>query len=264
MSLPVVLSIAGSDCSGGAGIQADLKTFSSLGCYGLTALTCIVAEVPGHVRSIQEVRPEIVHDQLAILFEKFPIAAVKTGMLYSTSIIRAVAEVIGNLKNPPPVVVDPVMVASSGDLLLEPEALALYRETLFPLASLITPNLDELAILARELPTSFEEMILAGKKLMEEMKSPLLLKGGHLKNEEATDILIMPNGEQYSFTSPFYSEAETHGSGCTYSAAIAAGLAKQLSLQKAIMDAKKFISRAIAQGHRWGALGALNQTLQIG
>lgn len=264
MSLPVVLSIAGSDCCAGAGIQADLKTFGSFGCYGVTAVTCVVAEVPGCVRSIQEIRPEIVRDQIALLFEKFPIAAVKTGMLFSSSIIAAVAEVVGNLKQCPPLVVDPVMVATSGDLLLEPEALASYREMLFPLATLVTPNLDELAILARKLPTSFEEMVASGKQVMEEVHCHLLLKGGHLRDKEATDILLMTDGEQYSFTAPFYYEAETHGSGCTYSAAITAGLAKQLSLPKAVADAKNFISRAIIQGHRWGNVGSLNQILQIG
>ncbi|MFI0347735.1 MAG: bifunctional hydroxymethylpyrimidine kinase/phosphomethylpyrimidine kinase [Chthoniobacterales bacterium] len=264
MSLPIVLSIAGSDCSAGAGIQADLKTFGSFGCYGLTAVTCVVAEVPGRVRSIQEIRPEIVRDQIAILFEKFPIAAVKTGMLFSSSIIAAVAEVMGNLKKCPPFVVDPVMVATSGDLLLGPDALTSYRELLFPLATLMTPNLDELAVLARELPVSFEEMIVAGKQVMEETHCPLLLKGGHLRDKEATDILLMTSGEQHSFTAPFYYEAETHGTGCTYSAAIAAGLAKQLSLPQAVGIAKNFVTQAIAQGHRWGAIGALNQMLQVG
>lgn len=265
MSLPVVLSIAGSDCSAGAGIQADLKTFSSLGCFGLTAVTSIVSAVAGKpVRSIQEIRPEIVRDQIAVLFENFPIAAVKTGMLFSASIIQAVVEVLGNLKNRPPLVVDPVMVATTGDLLLQPDALDIYKKSLFPLASVITPNLDELSVLATEFPSCLEEMIASGQKVMKETKCPLLLKGGHLRNEDAVDILITPEGEQHSFASPFYYEAETHGSGCTYSAAIAAGLAKQLSLTKAITDAKKFISKAISQGHRWGALGALNQTIQIG
>ena len=116
--IPVVLTIAGSDSSCGAGIQADLKTFSALGCHGLTALTCVVAETPGKVRSIQAMRPEIVRDQLEVLLTAYPVAAIKTGMLFSTPIIRAVAEVLAGLKTLPPLVIDPVMVASSGDALL--------------------------------------------------------------------------------------------------------------------------------------------------
>ncbi len=258
---PVALTIAGSDCSSGAGIQADLKTFSTFGCYGLTVVTCVVAEVPGKVVSIQPIDLPIIRDQLVTLLESFPIEAIKTGMLFSTPIIEMVAEILGNLKNPPPLVIDPVMVASSGDPLLEPEALIAYREKLFPLATLITPNLDELLLMSKSSSQfrSLTAMKQAGKKFMAELQVPLLLKGGHLQNDIATDILLMPDGSEETFTAPFYQDRETHGTGCTYSAAITAGLARGASLVEAITHAKKLITHAIADGFQWEKVAALNQ-----
>lgn len=262
-NFPVALTIAGSDCSSGAGIQADLKTFSSLGCYGLTVVTCVVAEVPGKVISVQPVDLSMIRDQLLALLESFPIGAIKTGMLFSTPIIEMVAEILSNLKNPPPLIIDPVMVASSGDPLLEPDALLAYREKLFPLAALITPNLDELLLMTKNSSQlrSLKAMREAGKKFLEELSIPLLLKGGHLQNDVATDILLMPDGSEETFTAPFYQNRETHGTGCTYSAAITAGLARGASLIKAISEAKKFITASIAHGHRWEKVAALNHTL---
>ena len=148
LSPAVVLTIAGSDNSCGAGIQADLKTISAFGAYAQTAVTCVVAEVPGHVSAIQAIRPAVVAEQIRMSFEAFPIAAVKTGMLYSTPIIRAVTEVLGECGRGVPLVIDPVTVASSGDPLLKPAAIAAYRKLLFPLATIVTPNLDELRILS--------------------------------------------------------------------------------------------------------------------
>lgn len=259
---PITLTIAGSDCSSGAGIQADLKTFGTFGCYGLTVVTCVVAEIPGKVVSIQPVELSIIKDQLAVLLESFPVAAIKTGMLFSTPIIEMVAEVLRALKTPPPLVIDPVMVASSGDPLLEPDALIAYREKLFPLASLITPNLDELLLMTKSSSQfrSLSAMKNAGKNFLQELKVPLLLKGGHLQDDVATDILLMPDGTEESFVAPFYQDRETHGTGCTYSAAITAHLAQGLSLSKSIEESKKFITAAIAQGHQWKNVAALNQT----
>jgi hydroxymethylpyrimidine/phosphomethylpyrimidine kinase len=256
---PVALTIAGSDSSCGAGAQADLKTFSSLGCHGLTAITCIVAETPGRVRSIQSVKPEIVRDQLEVLLAAYPVAAIKTGMLFSTPIIRAVAGVLSSIKKLPPLVIDPVMVASSGDPLLKADALAAYEKHLFPLATLITPNLDELGILTGFQPASLNEMRLAGKRLAAATGSAILLKGGHLKGRTATDILLSSDWEEQEYSAPFIKGVETHGTGCTYSAAIAAGLAKGLSLPKAVAGAKKFITRAIRDSLRWGKVQALDQ-----
>ena len=256
---PVVLTIAGSDSSCGAGAQADLKTFSSLGCHGLTAITCIVAETPGKVRSIQSVKPEIVRDQLEVLLAAYPVAAIKTGMLFSTPIIRAVAGVLASIKKLPPLVIDPVMVASSGDPLLKANALTAYEKHLFPLATLITPNLDELGILTGLHPTSLNEMRTAGKRLTAATGSAILLKGGHLKGNTATDILLTSDWEEQEYSASFVKGVETHGTGCTYSAAIAAGLAKGLPLPKAVAGAKKFITRAIRDSLRWGKVQALDQ-----
>ena len=257
--LPVVLTIAGSDCSCGAGAQADLKTFSSLGCHGLTVITCIVAEIPGKVRSIQPVRPEILRDQLEVMLEAYPVAAIKTGMLFSTPLIRTVATVLGKLKKRPPLVVDPVMVATSGDRLLKEGSIAAYEKLLFPMATLITPNLDELGILTGLHPSSLPEMLAAGKRLTAASGASVLLKGGHLRGRTATDLLLSPDWEVHSYSAPFVRGVETHGTGCTYAAATAAGLAKGLPLDKAVGEAKKFVTRAIRGSLTWGRVAALDQ-----
>ncbi len=263
---PIVLTIAGSDSSCGAGAQADLKTFSALGCHGLTAITCIVAEAPGVVRSIQAVHPKVVREQLEVLFEHYPIAAIKTGMLFSKPIIRVVADVLKGLKKCPTLVVDPVMVASSGDPLLKAEAITAYRKYLFPLATLITPNLDELGILTDSKPTSLEAMRDAGKRLTAEAGIAVLLKGGHLRGRLATDLLLLPDWEEREYSAPFIkglSRGASHGTGCTYSAAIAAGLAKRLALPDAVGEGKKFITSALSGSLKWGsgkkAIAALDQ-----
>src|SRR5687767_1629364 len=167
--ISVVLSIAGSDNSAGAGIQADLKAMSALGVYGVTAITCVVAEVPGKVSAIQPIEPRMVAEQIRLLFQAFPIGAVKTGMLYSREIIEVVcetlAECMGQCEQRPPLVVDPVMVATSGDALLKKDAVALYEERLFPLATLVTPNLDEVRTLLGRDVTTYEEMCDAAHEL---------------------------------------------------------------------------------------------------
>lgn len=258
---PIVLSIAGSDCSSGAGIQADLKTFSSFGCYGLTAVTGVAAEIPGHLVSIKTIQPEIVRDQVNLLFKTYQIASVKTGMLFSTPIIKAVAEVLGNLKQLPFLVVDPVMVISSGDSLLALDGITAYRKFLFPLASLLTPNLDELCLLAgnRTLATSLEEMKGFGRYLMQKANMSVLLKGGHLQQEEAIDVLLMKDGGEEIFTAPFLHDVETHGAGCTYSAAIVAGIAQGYSLPKAVATAKNFVTQALKNAYQWETIRALRQ-----
>lgn len=253
MPLPVVLTIAGSDSSCGAGAQADLKTFGALGCHGLTVITCIVAEIPGKVRSIQPVRSEIVRDQLEVLLATYPIAAIKTGMLFSTPIIRTVADVLGRFKKLPPLVIDPVMVASSGDSLLKSGAIAAYKKHLFPLATLITPNLDELGILTDSHPDSLSAMRVAGKQLTAATGASVLLKGGHLRGRDASDILLKPDWEERAYVAPFIRGVKTHGTGCTYSAAIAAGLAKGLQLSEAVGEAKTFVTQAIAGAVKWGS-----------
>ena len=251
MSPPVVLTIAGSDSSCGAGAQADLKTFGALGCHGLTVITCIVAETPGAVRSIQSVRPNIVRDQLELLLSSYPVAAIKTGMLFSAPIIRVVAQVLGALKKLPPLVIDPVMVASSGHPLLKSGAIGAYQKHLFPLATLITPNLDELALLTGLQSLSLDAMRAAGKRLTAETGAALLLKGGHLRSRMATDLLLLPDWEESKYSAPFIRGVETHGTGCTYSAAIAAGLAKGWPLHRSVAEAKTFVTQAIRHSLKW-------------
>jgi len=257
MMRPVVLSIAGSDNSCGAGAQADLKTITALGGYAQTAITCVVAEVPGKVSAIQAVRGRIVGEQIRLSFEAFPVSAIKTGMLYSTAIIRAVSAEFGRLKKLPPLVVDPVMVASSGDPLLKPSAISAYKKLLFCRAALVTPNLDELRILSGMPCRNLEEMKSAGRKLVEEFGVPFLLKGGHLKTRMAVDLLATAN-DVIEFQSPFVRGADTHGTGCTFSSAIATGLASGLPLPDAVGQAKAFITEAIQNRLRWKKTAALN------
>jgi hydroxymethylpyrimidine/phosphomethylpyrimidine kinase len=249
-----VLTIAGSDSSAGAGAQADLKTMGALGVYCVTAITCVVAEVPGKVSAIQAVDAGIVAEQIRLLFEAFPIAAVKTGMLYSREIIAAVCDAlhaaIGDHRPGIPIVVDPVMVATSGDPLLRADAVALYRERLFPLAALVTPNLDEARALLGRPVASVDEMRRAGAELAAEFGTAFLLKGGHLREAVATDLLFS-GGEVTEFTAPFVHGVSTHGTGCTYSAAIAAGLGKGLALREAVADAKRFVTAAVTDFLRW-------------
>jgi hydroxymethylpyrimidine/phosphomethylpyrimidine kinase len=253
-TIPVALSVAGSDSSAGAGIQADVKTFSARGVYGLTAVTCIVAEIPGKVSRIEPVSAKIVSEQIKVLARSFPIAAIKTGMLCSAEIVSAVAKAILNLDKvsagSTPLVVDPVFVATSGDPLLEPEAIETYAKELFPLASLITPNLDEARRLLAAKIKDRRSMRVAGKELAEKFGTAILLKGGHLPGERAIDLLFA-NGKVVEFSAPFVHGVATHGTGCTYSAAITAGLAKGLSLEKAIREAKKFVTEAIMRHFRW-------------
>lgn len=241
------MSIAGSDSSAGAGVQADLKTISALGAYAVTAITCVVAEVPGKVSEIQPIEPRIVAEQIRLLFEAFPVAAVKTGMLYSREIIAAVA---GALPAGIPLVVDPVMIATSGDPLLRDDAIALYRERLFPIAKVITPNLDEAGVLLGRPLKSLDEMRIGGVELAAQFGTAILLKGGHLREAVATDLLFAA-GEIHEFTAPFVQEVFTHGTGCSYSAAIAASLANGESLVQAVATAKRFVSQAITHYLRW-------------
>jgi hydroxymethylpyrimidine/phosphomethylpyrimidine kinase len=253
-SIPVALTIAGSDSSAGAGAQADLKTFSALGVYGLTAVTCIVAEVPGKVLRIEPVSARIVREQIEVLVKNFPIGAIKTGLLCSPEIISAAANAIrsmhANSASRVPAVIDPVIVATSGDPLLEPAAIETYEKELFPLASLITPNLNEAERLLGTEIKDQRAMRRAGKELERKFGTAILLKGGHLAGDAALDLLFV-RGNVVEFSAPFVRGVATHGTGCTYSAAISAGLASGLALEEAIRRAKKFVTEAIAEHFRW-------------
>ena len=252
METPVAVTIAGSDNSGGAGIQADLKTFTHFEVYAQTVITCIVAEVPGKVCSIQAIQPGVIRDQLNLSLTYFPVVSIKTGMLYSPEIIDVVCDLFEALPldQRPFLVVDPVMVAASGDPLMQSDAIELYKFRLFPLANLITPNLDEAAtILATKLET-FRQMRDAATNLYDKFRVPFLLKGGHLKSAEAVDLLIDCDGI-HQFSEPYQHGVQTHGTGCTYSAAIAANVALGLTLKEAVGVAKKYITRAIRDSFHW-------------
>jgi hydroxymethylpyrimidine/phosphomethylpyrimidine kinase len=254
--IPVALTIAGSDSSAGAGIQADLKTFSALGVYGLTTVTCVVAETPGKVVKIEPLPGKIVRKQIDLLTANFPITAIKTGLLCSaenvTTVARAMVELSDRIETRISLVVDPVMIATSGTKLLRADAVRLYENELFPLATVITPNLLEAEKLLRRSISDFAGMRKAGKDLERRYGVSVLLKGGHLDSEQAIDLLFMDDNV-IDFQEPFVRDVSTHGTGCTLSAAITAGLATGLRLDDAIARAKKFVTSSIAQRFRWRA-----------
>ncbi|MBA4150489.1 MAG: bifunctional hydroxymethylpyrimidine kinase/phosphomethylpyrimidine kinase [Verrucomicrobia bacterium] len=245
-SFPIALTIAGSDSGGGAGIQADLKTFASLGVHGTTAITCLTAQNPKSVIRIQAAKPEIVRQQIEAVFAELKPAAVKTGMLFSADIIRAVAEFWQSGKRPP-LIVDPVMVSTSGAKLLKDSAIRVLKTELLPHATLITPNLDEAEILVGEKLSSIEDLRSAAKKINAEFGCAALVKGGHLRGgKEAVDIFFDGKTELL-LSAPFVKGVSTHGTGCTYSAAITAYLASGKDLPTAVSKAKSYITEAIAQ-----------------
>jgi hydroxymethylpyrimidine/phosphomethylpyrimidine kinase len=256
---PVVLTIAGSDNSGGAGLQADLKTFTTLGAYGTTAVTCVVAEHPGRVLNITPVPPARVADQIRLVLEAFPVAAIKTGMLFSAAIIDAVEKAIEPaLRARVPLVIDPVMVASSGHVLLKKDAVAALRR-LMKRADLVTPNRDEAALLGGRPISNLDELHLAAVGLVGTFEHPaFLVKGGHLKTGQAVDILASPEGKVRRFSVKRIPGVDPHGTGCTYSAAIAVGLARGLPMADAVALGKKFITRALKRRFEIGPYQLLN------
>ena len=245
-----VLTIAGSDSGGGAGIQADLKTFSALGTYGASVIAALTAQNTRAVTAIHDVPPEFVTAQLDAVFDDIAIGAVKIGMLSRPEIIDAVADGLRRhgARN---VVLDPVMVAKSGDRLLRPEAIAALKERLLPLATVITPNLPEAAVLL-DLEEAGDEagMIDAAARLRKLGPRAVLLKGGHLdKDAESIDVLD-DGGEPLTLAAPRIATENTHGTGCTLSAAIAALLARGLSLRAAVREAKAYVTAAIRAADR--------------
>jgi hydroxymethylpyrimidine/phosphomethylpyrimidine kinase len=255
--LPVALTIAGSDSGGGAGIQADLKTFAALGTHGASAITCVTAQNPRGVLGIQACQPGIVRRQLEAVWAELPPAAMKTGMLYSREIIRTVATFLKRSKRPP-LVVDPVMIATSGKRLLQTSAMNALVDELLPLAALVTPNLDEAAILAGGKLRTVEEMRAAAREIQRRFGCAALVKGGHLKGgREAVDVFFDGNDELL-LTAPRVKGVKTHGTGCAYSAAITAYLALGLDLSASVVRAKEFISLAIAGSRRAGRHWILN------
>lgn len=255
--IPIVLTVAGSDSGGGAGVQADLKTFSALGTFGTTAFTCLTAQNPDGVSQIFEISPDFVAAQLKSVGDYFPIKAAKTGMLFSQQIITTVAEFF--YENPHiHLVVDPVMVATSGAKLLLDDAITSLTSDLLPLANLITPNLDEASILLGETIHHFDQLESSAKKLYDKFQIPILLKGGHLPNAtEAVDILY--DGKSfYKYSKPFLKGKNTHGTGCTFSSAITAYLGQGKPLPEAVGLAKEYLTNAIEHSVTTGPTLHLN------
>jgi hydroxymethylpyrimidine/phosphomethylpyrimidine kinase len=261
-TIPVALSIAGSDCSAGAGIQADLKTFQHFRVHGLTAVTCVVSETANIVRAVHPVPVEIVADQISLLLESFPVAAIKTGMLFSAAHVRIVAEILRCYPQLP-LVVDPVMIASTGAPLLETEAMAAYRELLLPLARLITPNLPEAEALLGEPIPDESALESATRRLSQQFGTAILLKGGHLDGPDCLDLLV-DQGEVHRFSAARIPTTGSHGTGCTLSAAIAATLALGIPLPRAVEIAKDYLGKTLRhslefQSFRGRRIHALNQ-----
>lgn len=244
---PIALTIAGSDSSGGAGIQADLKTFTALGVYGASVITALTAQNTQGVSGIMAVPPEFIAAQTAAVVSDLKIGAVKTGMLGDIATVRTVADLVRRY-NLSPLVVDPVMVATSGDVLLAPDAIDAVRRELIPLADVITPNLPEAAkLLDRPVATTEDEMERHARALLALGCRAVLIKGGHSEGAEAVDLLVTDATVQ-RLVSPRVATRNTHGTGCTLSAALAANLAKGLSLSEASAHAKTFVFKALEAG----------------
>ena len=258
--MKIALTIAGSDSGGGAGIQADLKTFQQFGVFGTTVIVALTAQNTRQVRAVESVPENMVTEQLTALAEDLPPAALKTGMLAEAALVRLVARAIRE-NGWGPLVVDPVMVATSGARLLSTEAEEVVREDLLPLAALVTPNLDEAAILTGRVVHDAPTMERAGATLLRFGAGAALIKGGHLSGPVLTDILVTPSGIR-RFSRPRIDTASVHGTGCTLSAAITAGLALGRPLERAVEDALDFVHRAIAAAPGLGSgHGPLNHTV---
>lgn len=247
MTTPIALTIAGSDSSGGAGIQADLKTFAAFATYGACVVTALTAQNTTGVQAVHPVPPEFVAAQIASVLSDLDVGGVKTGMLANAAIISAVAAALTQVPHIP-LIVDPVMVATSGDSLLQADAVETLKSALFPLAALITPNLPEAArLLDQPVATTETEALSQLHALGRLGAKAVLLKGGHGEGREAVDLLLI-GGQVRRFASPRIETRNTHGTGCTLSAAIASLLARGTDLETAVARAKLYVHRAIAAG----------------
>ena len=255
--LPVALTIAGSDSGGGAGIQADLKTFAALGVHGASAIACLTAQNPKRVLALEACSPKMLRQQIEAVFAELPPAAVKTGMLFTAENISVVAKFFKNKKCP--LIVDPVFISTSGAKLLQPAALKNLTEKLLPLAALVTPNLDEAEILAERKMSSPEDLRSAARKIHSRYGCAVLVKGGHLKNSLMAIDVFFDGKTELLLSAPFVRGVSTHGTGCTYSAAICAALALGHALPHAVDIGKNFITEAIADSYKIGSHFALGQ-----
>jgi len=239
-----LLTIAGSDCSGGAGIQADIKTFSALGCYGMSVITALTAQNTQGVQSIYEISPLFIGEQLEAIFSDIKVDAVKIGMLHRADIIEIIANILKKHTPNFPIVLDTVMVAKSGDRLLKTEAVSALKELLIPISTVITPNIPEsyelLGYETDDIKAMAKELIKLGSK-------SIIIKGGHLEGEDCIDTLLT-EGKFYEFKNKRIDTLNTHGTGCTFSSAITSFLAKGFSIEKATEYANEYIHKAIDAG----------------
>lgn len=242
-NIPVAMTIAGSDSGGGAGLQADLKVFAALKVFGTTAITCITAQNPATVAGVEPVSPDMVSLQIQTVFSAFEVKAVKTGMLYSPAIIRAVAREVQKKKSGI-LVVDPVMIATSGNRLIQSRALTILCSELLPLATVITPNIPEAEWLSGRNITNLAEAQAVAVELACKFNTACVVKGGHLRAGTVTDILCV-RGKIFEFQTRRIAVDSTHGTGCRFSAALTACLAKGLSLPRAVNQAQKFVAGSL-------------------
>jgi len=249
-SIPCALTVAGSDSGGGAGIQADLKTFAALGVHGTSVITCLTAQNPKQVLAVEPASVRVIQAQLEALLAELPPDAIKTGMLFSAEVISTVASFLARRGSRKPLIVDPVMVSTSGAALLQADAVEALRTKLLPLAELITPNVPEAEALTGDSIKEPEDLRGSARKLHKEFGCAVLLKGGHLAGvNEAIDIFY-DGKEELLLSAPFVRGISTHGTGCTYSAAIAAYRARGKLLAQAVGLAKDYITRAISNSAR--------------
>ena len=259
--LPVVLTVAGSDSGGGAGIQADLKTFAAMGCFGTSAVTCLTAQNPDRIEGIEPVPPAFVALQMRMVFEGFDVAAVKTGMLYSESIVGAVSAALDE-RPTLPLVVDPVMVATSGKRLLREKAVERMVKDLLPRATVVTPNTPEAERLTGRTIRTEKEMEQAAREIAERYGCACVIKGGHLAGETITDVLYA-KGVCLVERSSRVGGTDSHGTGCTFAAALAAALAHGADLADAFRSAREFVANAIRHARPAGGRHPLNPLFRL-
>lgn len=240
----IVMTIAGSDSGGGAGIQADLKTFQELGVFGTSAITALTAQNTLGVERILPARVDFVQQQIDVVLRDMPVCAVKTGMLFSAEIIEAVAEVLTGTNIQ--LVVDPVMIAKGGESLLQKPAIDALITNLLPIATVLTPNIPEAEVITGLSIRTVNDIEQAAKKILAMGVGAVVMKGGHLEGPTATDTVFFADGTQFSIQSERIDTKQTHGTGCTFSAAITAFLAQGMELREAIIEAKRFVHLAIS------------------
>ncbi len=256
-TIPVALTIAGSDSGGGAGIQADIKTFTAMGVFGTSAITCITAQSPDGVSGIEAVSTKLIVAQIKAVQTGFPVAAIKTGMLFSASVIRTVSRWLKE-SAPCPLVVDPVMVATSGARLLRQDAVTAMLRSILPLATVLTPNLDEAEILADCRIRTLRDLQQAARVIARRFNTTCLAKGGHLPGGEVVDVLCTDSDDLTLYTAPRIKIRGTHGTGCTFSAALTAALALDEPLHEAVAHAKHVVIQALDTARPAGRHSPLN------